>query len=59
MLKLVAAAIAMILILKNPSTAANAVQGALRTWYESVAPAMFPFLLLTPMLTCRESMNHL
>ena len=57
MLKLVAAAIAMILILKNPSTAANAVQGALRTWYESVAPAMFPFLLLTPMLTCRESMR--
>lgn len=57
MRRLIFALIALALLLIYPETALNAVQGAARAWAESVAPAMFPYLLLLPLLTCRESMR--
>ena len=57
MRRLIFALIALVLLLIYPETALNAVQGAARAWAESVAPAMFPYLLLLPLLTCRESMR--
>lgn len=57
MRKLIFALIALGLMLLFPETAFRSVQGAAYVWAESVAPAMFPYLLLLPMLTCRESMR--
>ena len=38
-----------------PETALNAARNAMRIWYESVAPALFPFMALMPMLTGPEA----
>lgn len=38
-----------------PETVLNAAREAMRTWYESVAPALFPFMALMPMLTGPEA----
>ena len=39
----------------RPEFAVAGAQRAMRLWYSSVAPAMFPFLALLPILTCREA----
>lgn len=38
-----------------PETVLTAAQGAMHGWYTSVAPALFPFMALMPLLTCAES----
>lgn len=38
-------------LLMRPETAVSGAQGAMRTWVSSVAPALFPFLALMPVLT--------
>lgn len=38
-----------------PETSAVAVRKAMEQWYYGVAPAIFPFILLLPLITCRES----
>ena len=48
---------AMLLLLTFPETALNAALSAAHTWYYSVAPALFPFMALMPMLTCAESVR--
>ena len=45
----------MALILIRPQAAVNGAQKAMAAWYQSVAPAMFPFLVLTPVLASREA----
>ena len=46
---------AMVLLLSNPRAAAQGAAGAMVQWYASVAPALFPFLALMPLLTCGEA----
>ena len=42
-------------ILCCPGTAVDAAQQAMRLWFEAVAPALFPFLALMPLLTSPEA----
>ena len=42
-------------ILVRPESAVAGAQRAMRLWYSSVAPAMFPFLALLPVLTGAEA----
>ncbi len=53
--KPMAAAALLLLILLRPEAAVAGGQRAMRIWCASVAPALFPFLALMPMLTCREA----
>lgn len=46
---------AMALLLSKPQAAAQGAAGAMVMWYASVAPALFPFLALMPLLTCGEA----
>lgn len=55
--KLLLAATAAAALLLWPETALNAGREAMRTWAASVAPALFPFLLLTPALTGPEAVR--
>ncbi|MBR3272408.1 MAG: hypothetical protein IKF98_00685 [Clostridia bacterium] len=43
------------LLLSKPQAAAQGAAGAMVHWYASVAPALFPFLALMPLLTCGEA----
>lgn len=43
------------IILMKPETAVTNAQRAMATWYGSVAPALFPFLALMPLLTGDEA----
>lgn len=43
------------LILAFPEAAAAGAQRAMRVWYDSVAPSLFPFLMLMPALTGSEA----
>ena len=43
------------LLLAEPGAAARGVAEAMACWYASVAPALFPFLALMPLLTCGEA----
>ena len=45
----------MALLLSAPQAAATGAARAMASWYASVAPALFPFLTLMPLLTCREA----
>lgn len=45
------AILVLISILMRPESAVAGAQRAMRLWYSSVAPAMFPFLTLMPVLT--------
>jgi len=54
-LKPVLAVIAAALLLTSPETTLNAAREAMYTWAQSVAPALFPFMAMMPLLTCRES----
>lgn len=49
------AAAGCVALLMFPGTALNAAREAMYVWYASVAPAMFPFMALMPMLTCGAS----
>lgn len=45
------------LVLKYPdAAAAGALRGAAQ-WYANVAPALFPFMALLPLITCREALE--
>lgn len=46
---------AMALLMSKPQAAIRGASGAMAQWYASVAPALFPFLALMPLLTCREA----
>lgn len=54
MLKPIAAALFALGLLVWPETALNAAREAMATWALSVAPALFPFMALMPMLTAAE-----
>ena len=45
------------LLLIYPETALNAALSAAHGWYTSVAPALFPFMTLMPLLTCPDSIR--
>lgn len=54
-LKLCAAILALSAILLQPEAAVQGGQAAMRIWVNSVAPALFPFLVLMPVLTGPEA----
>ena len=54
-MKPILAALAVAALLVFPETVLTAAQQAMYSWYSSVAPALFPFMALLPLLTCRES----
>lgn len=45
----------LVFLLCDPAGAAEAARGAMRTWAESVAPALFPFMAVLPVLTGVEA----
>lgn len=45
------------LLMIFPETALNAALNAMHAWYTSVAPALFPFMVLMPLLTCADSVR--
>ena len=47
----------MALLLSRPREAAQGAALAMAHWYASVAPALFPFLALMPLLTCSEAVR--
>lgn len=49
------ALILMALLLWEPRAAARGAAEAMAHWYRAVAPAVFPFLALMPLLTCAEA----
>ena len=53
-LKPLCAACFLALICLNPASALSAAADALSSWALSVAPALLPFLIAAPALTCRE-----
>lgn len=55
MKKMMLAFSAIVLILVFPQAAADGARKAMRAWYETVAPALFPFLMLMPLLTGEEA----
>ena len=54
-LKFPAALIAVAAILLRPEAAAVGAQRAMRAWFASVAPSLFPFLVLLPLLTGEDA----
>lgn len=50
-LKYLCAFMVLLLVLLRPQASVDGAQRAMRLWYESVAPALFPFLALMPVLT--------
>ena len=53
--KFLGAVLIFLLILLKPQQAATSAQQAMAAWYSSVAPALFPFLVLMPLLTSKEA----
>jgi len=51
----VCAWILMVAMLMEPETSARAARRAMEQWYHAVAPALFPFMMLMPLITCREA----
>lgn len=47
----------MLALMRWPEAMLEGVQKAMHAWYYSVAPALFPFMALLPLLTCRESIE--
>ena len=43
------------LLLSRPEAAADGAARAMAGWYRAVAPALFPFMALLPLLTCEEA----
>ena len=56
-LKWLAGLAAMGLLLSNPQAATRGAARAMEQWYASVAPALFPFLALMPLLSSREALE--
>lgn len=54
-LKCLGAVLVLAAILARPEAAVAGAQRAMRLWYSSVAPALFPFLVLMPLLTGPEA----
>lgn len=46
-----------VLLLVYPETALDASRQAMLTWAQSVAPALFPFMVLTQLLTCESAVK--
>lgn len=44
-------------MLRWPESVFYAAQQAMTQWYANVAPALLPFIMLMPLLTCREAME--
>lgn len=55
MKKLLLCVFAGTLILLFPQAAANGARNAMAVWYKTVAPALFPFMVLMPVLTGSEA----
>ena len=55
MLKWLGGLALMLLMLCRPEDAANGAREGLRQWYFAVAPALFPFMALLPLLTSPEA----
>lgn len=53
--KFIGAAFVFVLILLKPEQAVMNAQRAMSVWYSSVAPAIFPFLALMPLLSSKEA----
>ena len=49
----------MVTLLAFPETSLSAAQAAMYAWYSSVAPALFPFMTLMPLLTCPAAVGRL
>ena len=54
-LKWLGGLVAVALLLSKPQAASRGAAEAMARWYASVAPALFPFLVLMPLLTCDEA----
>lgn len=54
-MKIILSLAAVFALLAYPETALNAAREAMSAWYYSVAPALFPFMALMPMLTSPQS----
>ena len=46
---------ASLLLLSRPEAAANGAREAMAQWYYAIAPSLFPFMALMPLLTCAEA----
>ena len=55
MLKWLGGLALMLLMLCRPEDAANGAREGLRQWYYAVAPALFPFMALLPLVTSPEA----
>lgn len=55
MLKWLGGIVLMLLMLCRPEDAANGAREGLRQWYYAVAPSLFPFMALLPLLTSPEA----
>lgn len=47
----------MIVFLWRPAAAVEGAREAMAQWYYAVAPALFPFMLLLPMIQCAEALS--
>ena len=47
----------MLLLLKYPEAAATGALHGAAQWYVNVAPALFPFMALLPLITCKEALE--
>ena len=45
------------LLLSQPQAAADAARAAMAQWVHTVAPSLFPFMALMPLLTCPEALG--
>ena len=45
------------LLLLQPEAAVNGAREAMAQWYYAVAPSLFPFMVLMPLLTCDEALG--
>ena len=54
MVKLIVGAALMLMMLCRPEAAANGAREGLRQWYYVVAPSLYPFMALMPLMTCPE-----
>ena len=52
-----AGALAAALLLMRPETAVNGAREAMAHWYYAVAPSLFPFMALMPLLTCEAALS--
>lgn len=57
MLKWLSGVLLAALLLIRPEAAANGAREAMAQWYHHVAPALLPFMLLLPLLTCDAAAN--